>query len=504
LGGALPDDFEEDEQLFSDWKASLPSELKIRTGRWLVPGKPASALVAFRTFFDKRDALYYEMWDKFGVDSSQAYGDYDEACIFAYAAGLTIESYYRHYKLENKHVIALFNEWMLGMGALYIKQHVKGIATMFITHATTIGRSIACNNKPLYGHFSSYDGDIMARELNVLAKHSLEKQSAKHVDCFATVSEITAEECRQLLCKAPDNITPNGFESSLVPAIGEVFEQVRRAARARMSAVVEALTGKAVDKDAFFICTSGRYEYRNKGVDVFIDAMNKLRTMPLGRETVAFIMIPAWVYAPREDLRAVMSTMSGENAKPHQRSLQMPFITHWLHNMRDDIIVKYLLSLGMINNQIADNLRIVFVPCYLDGNDGIFNLSYYDLLCGMDASVFASYYEPWGYTPLESMAFGAPTVTTDLAGFGMWLKTQLSGNDITEGAAVIHRNDDNYFETVDAVCSNIQLLIKNSNMEAIRQNCFRIAQRADWEHFIIYYKAAFVNAFDRHGLQSAQ
>jgi len=355
-----PVDFEPDDSLLTELKASLPTNLRIRTGRWLIQGKPIVLLVPFKSFFHCRDALYYEMWEKFGVDSSHAYGDYNDSCLFAYAVGMLIENYYHFYKLENKNVIAIFNEWMLGMGALYVRLHVPTIATMFITHATTTGRSIACNNKPLYNHLNAYNGDQMARELNVLAKHSLEKQTASHVDCFATVSEITAEECKQLLDKSPDNIVPNGFDYSFA----QENVKIQYSARQRLATVVEALTGRTVADDAFFVCTSGRYEYRNKGIDVFIDAMNKLRSELLDREVMAFIMIPAWVYAPRDDLKYCLASASLPESSKRQR-LQYPFITHWLHNFQDDIITKYIHSLGF-NNKSDDNLRIVFVPCYLD------------------------------------------------------------------------------------------------------------------------------------------
>ena len=154
-----PVDFQEDNTLFQDWKKSLPPNVNVITGRWKVPGEPIVFLVSYKTFFDKRDSLYYEMWNSFRVNSAHAYGDYDESCIFAYSVGLVIENFYNFYKLEDKKVAALFNEWMLGMGALYLQNHIPAIATLFTTHATTIGRSIAGNNKPLYSHMSSYNGD---------------------------------------------------------------------------------------------------------------------------------------------------------------------------------------------------------------------------------------------------------------------------------------------------------------------------------------------------------
>jgi glycosyltransferase involved in cell wall biosynthesis len=487
-----PNDFAEDRTLFRDWTASLPEHLPVRTGRWKIPGDPIVLLVPYKTFFDRRDALYYDMWNTFRVNSSHAYGDYDDACIFAYAVGLVIEHFYRFYQLTDKSVAAVFNEWMLGMGALYIQKHVPGIATLFVTHATTTGRSIAGNHKPLYSRLNLYDGDRMAQELNVEAKHSLEKQAALFADCFTTVSDITATECRQLLDKAPDMVTPNGFEQDFVPD-GKLYAEKRSAARRKLTLVAEKLTGRPVAADAFLIATSGRYEYRNKGIDVFIDAMNLLRKSEARRrEVVAFIMVPAWVHAARADLKYVV-----ENDYRTTAPMQMPFLTHWLNRMDDDPVMNYILSSGF-TNATSESLRIIFVPCYLDGSDRIFNMTYYDLLIGMDATVFASYYEPWGYTPLESIAFGVPTVTTDLAGFGVWAGTE---RRIEEGVAVIKRTDDNYFEVAGNVAAALSELM-NTDARTVRSNCRRIAGQAAWDKFIAYYYSAFEKAFNRAGIRN--
>lgn len=482
-------DFREDSTLFSDWKKSLPENFNVKTGRWKVPGEPIVLLVSYKTFFDKRDSLYYEMWDSFRVDSALSYGDYDESCIFAYAVGLVIESFYHFHGLADKKVAALFNEWMLGMGALYLRNHVPAIATLFTTHATTIGRSIAGNNKPLYSHMNSYDGDRMAKELNVEAKHSLEKQTALFADCFTTVSDITAMECKQLLQKAPDVVTPNGFEMNFVPE-GEKYTEIREKAREKIRLVVEKLTGKPVAKEAFLVATSGRYEYRNKGIDVFIDTMNKLRKSDgLKQEIIALIMVPAWVHAARADLKYII-----ENDYSMTAPMQTPFLTHWLHNMQDDRVINFILSAGFTNTA-AENLRIIFIPCYLDGHDQILNRSYYELLPGMDATVFASYYEPWGYTPQESIAFGVPTITTDLAGFGMWAETVVSGKQIKEGVSVIKRTDDNYFDVVNQIADTLSELMNTDNVETVRTNCVQIARKTEWDKFITYYYTAFDKAF---------
>jgi glycosyltransferase involved in cell wall biosynthesis len=493
-------DFHEDKNLYPEWQEEIKKTqpFQAKMGRWNIPGAPPAILVDFKPFFVRRDALYFEMWDEFRVDSSQSYGDYDESCIFACAAGLVIEHFYQFYQLADKHIVAHFNEWMLGMGALYLQKHQPKIATLFTTHATSIGRSIAGNGKPLYGYMNSYNGDQMAQELNMVSKHSIEKQTAHHVDCFTTVSDITAIECCQLLDKKPDIVTPNGFEPDFVPA-GKAYTAKRNKARKTLMNIIRKLTGAPAGENAFFIATSGRYEYRNKGIDVFIDSMNQIRSSSgLKRDIYAFIMVPAWVYAPRADLKEAI-----EKDIPVTSPIQEPYITHWLYEMDKDRIVNFFHSAGFTNTA-SEKVKIFFIPCYLDGNDGIFNQTYYDLLIGMDATIFPSYYEPWGYTPLESIAFGIPTVTTDLSGFGLWAKTTVSGNDIGEGVAVVHRTDDNYFSVIRDIASFICSLAQKDKTELnhIKKQCFSLSSQAEWKKFIVYYDQAYnialTNAKNRH------
>ena len=493
-GPANAPDFIEDDALFADWKkhARTTDKLKMKVGRWNVPGTPPVVLIDFKPFFSDRDAFFYSMWENFRVDSMHAYGDYDESCIFAYAVGKVIESFYNFYNLSDKKVTALFNEWMLGMGALYIKKQIPAIATLFTTHATSIGRSIAGNNKALYAYMDGYNGDQMAKELNMEAKHSLEKQTAHHVDCFTTVSDITARECKQLLDKAPDIVTPNGFEPNFVPE-GKEYTKKRAEARKRLINVAEKLLGCPISPDALLVSTSGRYEYRNKGIDVFIEAMNRVRNSgEVQREVVAFLMVPAWVRDARADLKEVIEK-NIQTTSP----MQMPFITHWLNLMDQDKVLNYISHAGF-TNQASEKLKIIFVPCYLDGRDGIFNKPYYDLLIGMDATVYPSYYEPWGYTPLESVAFGIPTVTTNLAGFGLWAEKSVSGKNISEGVAVIERTDFNYFDVADAITASILSLVKKDKkeVEEIRKRCFKLAKQAEWSKFIVFYQKAFSDALE--------
>ncbi|WP_029904300.1 glycogen/starch synthase [Prevotella sp. 10(H)] len=483
--------FVEDQTLLAEWKevATKQDHLNVRVGRWNVPGNPVVVLVNFNQFFPAKDAIYADMWRQYEVDSLHAYGDYDESCMFAYASGAVIESFYKFHKFEEKNVIAHFDEWMLGMGVLYIKSRLPKIATVFTTHATSIGRSIAGNGKPLYNYLSTYDSDQMARELNMEAKHSIEKAAALNADCFTTVSDITARECRQLLHREPE-VTPNGFEKDFIP-VGEEHETKRLAARKQLINVAERLLGYDIQEDALLVATSGRYEYRNKGIDVFVDAMHRLEQIKqLEKDVIAFIMVPAWISGPRVDLQDRMRLK-----KSPSTSLSHPHITHWLRNMNNDSVLNQIKYLKMENRK-EDRVKIIFVPSYLNGNDGIFNVPYYDLLIGMDVTVFPSYYEPWGYTPHESIAFSVPTITTSLAGFGLWMRKMGDERGMDDGAEVISRDDYNFIEVSEDICNRVFEMTRKSNEQEkiLRQAALDRADLADWDHFYKYYKEAYRSA----------
>ena len=482
--------FIENENLCIAWRehALANDGLKVRIGRWNIPGEPIVVLVDFFPFFAKRDEIYGEMWNDFKVDSLHGYGDYDEASMFSYAAGKVVESFYRFNLTEKDRVVYQAHEWMTGMGALYLQKAVPQIATIFTTHATSIGRSIAGNNKPLYDYLFAYNGDQMARELNMEAKHSIEKQTAHHVDCFTTVSEITNNECKELLDKPADVVLMNGFENDFVPQ-GRAFSPKRRKARAAMLNLANKLLGTNLGDDTLIIGTSGRYEFKNKGINVYLEALNRLtRDKDLKKEVLAFINVPSWVGDPREDLLDRLKSKQSFDTPLH-----CPFITHWLHNMSQDQVLDMLKYLGM-SNSADSKVKVVFVPCYMDGNDGILNMTYYDLVLGYDLTVYPSYYEPWGYTPLESIAFHVPAITTDLAGFGLWVNSLKGGySELKDGVKVIHRSDYNYSEVADAIKDTVSEFsnMTDTEIKKIRKNAENIAEKALWKHFITYYYQAY-------------
>ncbi len=488
--------FKEDKSLFADWQREIRADdpeqektrLDVRVGRWTVPGEPIAILVDFHPFFEKKNDIYGWLWENYGVDSLHAYGDYDEASMFSLAAALVVESFYNHYLNGNERVIYHANEWMCGLGALYINNRLPQIGTVFTTHATSIGRSIAGNMKPLYDYLFAYNGDQMAGELNMQSKHSIEKQTARYVDCFTTVSDITARECVELLDKPVDVVLPNGFDNSFVPKAA-LFTRKRNAARRRLLAVANALLGEQLDDDTLIVSTSGRYEFRNKGIDVFVEAMNRLlRDRDLKKKVVAFIEVPGWVGEPRKDL--VERLKSG---KQYDTPLEVPQVTHWLHNMSHDNVLGMMKYYDM-HNRREDPVKVIFLPCYLDGKDGIVNMTYYDVVLGNDLCIYPSYYEPWGYTPLEAVAFKVPCITTDLAGFGLWANKVFGRyGEIEDGVKVIHRTDYNYSEVADNIKDTVAAFsgFTKKQVEDARKNAEALSKKALWKEFIQYYYQAY-------------
>ncbi|HAN17381.1 MAG: alpha-glucan phosphorylase [Bacteroidetes bacterium GWC2_33_15] len=480
-------EFIEDKQMLKSWRERSASEgLRIKVGRWNIIGNPIAVLVDFSTFISQKDEIFKIFWEKYKLDSLAGQWDYIEPALFGYAAGKVIESYTRFYLSRGHKIVAHFHEWMTGTGLLYLDYALPQVATVFTTHATVLGRSIAGNGYPLYDNIEKYNPDIKALEFNVVSKQSLEKLSAANADCFTTVSDITSKECAAFLSKKVDMVTPNGFENSFVP-IGDEFKLERVEARIKFYEVAEALLTCEVPKDSIFIGMGGRYEFKNKGIDVFIEALGILnKDEKLKKNILAFIMVPAGHHGPRKDVFHNLMDKDSENIIV----LSNKHITHYLLDPDYDPILKRAKELG-INNNETDKVKLFFVPCYLDGNDGIINKTYYQMLIGLDLTVFPSYYEPWGYTPLESLAFEVPTITTSLAGFGLWVKNNYK--DIHPGIGIIERTDTNDVFVIENLSKQIKSFteIDTQQRDGIKQNAVDVSKIALWENLISYYYKAF-------------
>jgi phosphorylase/glycogen(starch) synthase len=481
-------EFAEDAELLKDWRAAMyHGGMRIKVGRWRVAGSPIVVLVDFTTLFSSKDNVLKTLWESYKVDSISGQWDYIEPVLFGWAAGQVIESYVATFCAPTDTIVAHFHEWMTSSGGLYLRKFVPRVSSVFTTHATVMGRSLAGNGYPLYSGLESFNADELARRFGVTAKHSLEKTAAASSDAFLTVSDITAEECKYLLGKEVDLVTPNGFEDDFVWR-GEEFDAKRREARQLMIRVAEACWDYKFKKEPLIVGTSGRYEFKNKGLDVFLESLKKLAANNRDREILAYITVPAGNDGPRRDLAAHLTDPSNEIDRS-----QLKYTTQYLTNPQWDPIVQTVSNSVLLASE--SNVKIIFVPTYLDGADGIFNKHYYELLVGMDVTVYASYYEPWGYTPLESIAFSVPTVTTSLAGFGAWANKQAPEN---EGVRVVERTDNNEAEVAEQIASLVAKFaeLTPAQIAKARGDARRLADDAEWEKFIAYYAEAYRTAIE--------
>lgn len=483
-------EFQEDPLLMKAWRAKAANEgLRIRIGRWNIAEQPIAILIDFTTFFPQKDDIFSKLWEQYKLDSISGQWDYVEPALFGYAAGKVIESYIKYHCSPNDKIIAQFHEWMTGTGLLYLKANVSQVGCAFTTHATVLGRCIAGNNLPLYDKLKEYNPDTVARNFGVEAKQSLEKLAAQTADAFTTVSDITARECEQFLSKPVDIVTPNGFQDFIKEE--SELQKKQQAGRDALIKVAEGILARPVSKDALVIGTSGRYEFKNKGIDVFINALGKAnKENSLNKEIIAFILVPAGHHGPIDRLLKNMD--NPEEAQP----LANPYLSHELNDEQYDPVLNTIRN-NQLNNSVNDKSKIFFIPSYLNGNDGIFNMPYYDLLAGIDLSLFPSYYEPWGYTPLESVAFRVPTITTTLAGFGLWVETHF--NKEHPGVTVVKRTDSNDEEVIDKIKNDIITYTKcvKEEVSQVRNNAYEVSKIALWDNLITYYLDAYDGALNK-------
>ncbi len=481
-------EFSEEKNLMKGWRArALDEGLRVRAGRWNIPSSPIVILVDFSSFIPKKDEIFAEFWERYKLDSLSGGWDYIESALFGYAAGRVIESFVRFNMAPHMKAVAQFHEWMTGAGVLYLKNSNIPVSTLFTTHATVLGRSLAGNNLMIYSKDPGYNPMDKVVEFNITAKHSLEKCAAQNADIFTTVSDITASECTRYLGRAPDIVTPNGFEKGLVPSNVDIMSEWREDARKLLIDTASLMTGEDFSNDTFMIATSGRYEFRNKGIDLYLDALAMLNNSgELERDVIAWIFVPGAHDGP--DRKLLEKRQNGGDYTTN--------VSHYLSEPEHDQILKRINELHLLNKG-SDRVKLLFVPSYLNGNDGVFDKQYYKLLTGLDMTLFPSYYEPWGYTPLESLAFGVPTVTTTLAGFGLWIKehSPLSG----ESAIVLERDDNNYTEVKEQLKESVLKMTLKSKKEliSIAKQSVEISETALWDKQVDFFKQACSMAADK-------
>ena len=457
----------------------------IRVGRWRIPGRPRTILVEFSGLFAEKDGILSGLWEEQGVDSLYGGWEYIEPVLFGHACGMVIEQYWKTYLAPNRRTAcAQFHEWMTGAGLLHLKEKVPSIGTVFTTHATILGRSLSAGGLSPEEGLQGRSPDEMARELGIRSKHSLEGVCARSADVFTTVSEITAREAALLHERSPDPLLPNGMDLEVIDAIaGEVGREQAREQILDLASrfFAEDLHGAAI------LGISGRYEFHNKGIDVFLESLAQLDSTE-GRPILALVLVPAGNTGPRPELL--------ERLQQDFESLDgaLGISTHSLIDPENDAVYLAARQLGLYGSH-EGRVRLLQVPVYLDGRDKAIPLNYEALARGLDLTCFPSFYEPWGYTPEESLALGVPTVTSDFAGFGRFCLEQ--GLDHGAGVDVLLRVGQEQESVVHALTACIEQRLQEMSAGVDWYDiCRETSRRTDWSDLIANYRLAFQKAME--------
>lgn len=492
--------FEEtDEHIWDSVRVALGAkDLKCRLGRWKIPGHPKVILVDFSQRYGSNQLLY-ELWQNYGVDSLSGGWDYIEPVMFATACGEVISAIYDAIvKPDHGRGVALLHEWMCGAALLNIKKNTPGIGTVFTTHATMLGRSLASTGRDIYSNLRSINPAQEAAAQNITAKWSMESASAREADAFTTVSQITGEESAVFLGRSPDVITVNGLDMRVIPDYTEK-RAIPLNHRSRIIAAANRFLRCELPPNTRILLISGRYEMHNKGIDIFLDALARAGNNLGGTDSSVLALL------------LVMGGHTGVNqaavsGDPNATDNGQPFIsTHFVWDAPHDPILNACRRLGL-NNQPGSPVKVIFNPAMLDGQDGFFNMPYEEIISACDFGFFPSWYEPWGYTPQESAAWAVPTVTTDLSGFGMWAKNDQKNAQGPGGVMVMPRRGLNFDQAAIVLHQHVLQAVTydEETLGTLRKSARQVAEQTSWINFFSNYMEAFRIALEKANLRTEQ
>jgi glycogen(starch) synthase len=519
--------------------------IEVHTGKWLVKGSPNVILVDFANYTKNANDIKKKMWESYGIDSlGTDYYDFDEPVVWSWAVGRVIEEMQHVWK---DGIVAQFHEWLAGAGLLYLKMNKLPVGTVFTTHATTAGRALASADVNIYQMLDRINADEEARKRGpgMWAKHLLEKACAKNASVFTTVSEITGIEAEAFLGKKPDVLLFNGLDLDKFPT----FEQASVKHRIFRSKIKEFLLyyyfpyQKFDLENTLMYFLAGRYEFRDKGIDVYLRALaelnERLKKQKDSKTVVAFIFVPGNIRSinPQllenktlyldiresvEDIKddvktkllylltsqtpvtndSLLDPEFVQDMKPKLRRFigrkgNPPLSTHELYEEDKDAIMTTLISTGL-DNSPDDKVKVIFYPIYLSGADGLLDTSYYETMQGCHLGIFPSYYEPWGYTPLEAAALGVSSITTDLAGFGRYLCSECKQGKYP-GIFVLKRFGRTDADIIKDLADMMELYAKFTTHERVENKIMaqRVAATADWKFFADRYVEAHNKALER-------
>ncbi len=510
---------------------------------WLITGKPRVVLLNPNVIEEKAlNVVKYLLWKNHSISIPGDNQLVNQVVAFGYLTRLFFDEVLKLVSPDQP-VIGHFHEWMAGLPILDFKKDKLPIKTVFTTHATQLGRHLAINSPLFYAHLPFFKHDEESRRFGVQTEEAIEYACAHACDTLTTVSDVTARECKHLLKRNPEAILPNGLNIQRFEVLHE-FQNLHETYKARIHEFVMGHFFHSysfdLDKTIYFF-TSGRYEYKNKGFDLTLEALAHLNEQ-LKREkadvTVVMFFVTKRDYyninpealhyrALMEEIRQVCdeiqkqagrrlfyeSTRRNDNRLPelndfideywklrYRRTIQswksnkLPAtVTHKLVDEQQDEIVQFLTRRN-IQNKADDKVKIIYHPDFITSTNPLFSLDYSQFVRGCHLGIFPSYYEPWGYTPLECMASGVPSVTSDLSGFGDYLLKHFPDHN-KHGMYVVERGKRTFDWSARQLSGFLYQFLMQSRRERIQQrnHVENYSSSFSWDNLIVHYQNVYDN-----------
>lgn len=519
----------------------------VHYGQWIVSGRPNVVLFNPYSVYDKLGEIKHYLWEDFHISLPASDELLDKVVAFGYQVK-EFFNYITQFEIGHPNIVAHFHEWMAGIPIPSIRKDRLNIKIVFTTHATLLGRYLAMNDPNFYEHLAFYNWEVEATKFNVKPIAEIERASAHGAHIFTTVSDITGKECTHLLGRTPDMVLPNGLNIVRYEALHQIQNQhVKIKDQIHDFVMGHFFQSYPFDLDkTLYFFTSGRYEFQNKGYDLTLEALArlnyKMQVANVDTTVVTFFVTkqPFYTINPEvlqskaqiedvwrvcEEIKEQVGKRLYTNITSAEGSYEFPdlskmvddylrlklrrniqswkthrlpkIVTHTLKDDANDEILNFLRRANLVNNR-HDKVKVVYHPDFITTSNPLFRMDYNTFVRGCHLGIFPSMYEPWGYTPLECLASGLPSITSEVAGFGDYVVNNIPDHD-EKGMYIINRKGRNFFDIAEDLANNMFKFVQMSRRDriALRYKCEEASLHFDWSNLGKYYDKAYMAVVEK-------